>query len=62
MFDDITMNLFRNKEVNQHMEFVDNYFTKTEDNNIFLYRGLLQYFSWKKETHESIDIVRPHQN
>ena len=29
MFDDIIINLLRNKAVNQHVEVVDSYFTKT---------------------------------
>ena len=41
------------------MEAFDNYFTKIEDNNIFLYRGLLQVFTWKKATHEVLDGVCP---
>ena len=59
LFDKIIMNLFRNKAVNQRMKVVDFYFTKTEDKNIFLYIVSLKYFSWKKATNESIDVVRP---
>ena len=60
MFDDIILNLSRNKEVNQHMEVIDSYFTKTENNNVFMYRDSLQDFSWKKSTHEDRDAVCPH--
>ena len=60
IFDDIKMNIFRNKAENQHMEVVDIYFTKIEDKNIFMYRGILQYLYWKKFTHESLDVVRQH--
>ena len=35
---------------------------KTEDSNISIYRGSLQYFYWKKATHKIIDVVRPHYN
>ena len=45
VFDDIITNVFRNKEVNQHMEVVDSYLTKTEDNSFFMYRDSLQDFS-----------------
>ena len=46
MFDLIMVNLFRNTAENQHMEVVDGYFTKTDDNNIFMNKGSLQYFYW----------------
>ena len=49
MFDKIILNLFSNKALNQHMEVVDSYFTKTEDNNICLYRGSLQDFHGIKQ-------------
>ena len=62
VLDYIKMNLFRNKAVNQHVEVVDSNFTKTEDKDIFLYRGSLQDFSWKKATHESIDVVCTNYN
>ena len=62
IFDDIIINLFRNKSEKQNMEVVDSYFTKTEDNNIFMYRGSLKYFYWEKSTHESLDFVRSHYN
>ena len=60
MFDDTTMNIFRNKAENQHMKVVDGYFTKTEDNNLFIYIGSLQDIYWKNDTHEIIDVLRPH--
>ena len=39
MFDEIVMNIFRKKAVNQRVDVVDGYFTKTEDNKIYMYRG-----------------------
>ena len=61
MFDDIIMNTLGNKGDNQHVEVVDIYFTKTEDSNIFMWIGSLQYFYWKKDTSESLDVVSlPH--
>ena len=36
MFDDIKINIFRNKLVNQHVKVVDSYFTKTENNKIYV--------------------------
>ena len=42
------------------MKVVDSYFTKIEDNNIFLYRGLLQYYTWNKSTQKSPSSIRPH--
>ena len=44
------------------MEVVDSYFTKTEDNNIFMYRVSLKDFYWEKSTYESLDFVRSHYN
>ena len=42
------------------MKVVDSSFKKIEDNNIFLYRGSLQYFTCKRATHESLDGVLPY--
>ena len=53
------MNPFSNKADNQHMEGVDSYFTKTEENIIFMYRGTIYDYYWKKDNHESLDFVRP---
>ena len=61
MFDDIIINIFRNKEEKQHMEFVEGYFTKTEDNKNN-YIGSLQYFNWKKDTLEMLDFLSIHYN
>ena len=36
IFDDILINLFRNKSLNQHVESVDSYFTKTKNKNIYI--------------------------
>ena len=62
MFDDIIMNLFSNKSVNQHVKVVYRYFTKTDNNKINTYRGSSQGFYWKKGTLESLDVVHPHLN
>ena len=34
-FDDIIMNIFKKKILNQHMEVIDSYFTKIDDINCF---------------------------
>ena len=44
------------------MEVVYSYFKNPEKNKIYMYRGSLQDFYWKKRTHESLDIVCPHFN
>ena len=44
------------------MEVVGSYLKKTEDKNIFMYRGSLQGFYWKKSAHESLYIVLTHYN
>ena len=45
-----------------NVEVVDSYFTKTENSKIYMYRGSLQYFHWKKDTHGSLGIICPHLN
>ena len=44
------------------METVDSYFTNIENNIIYMFRGSLQNFYWKKVTHESLDIEYIHFN
>ena len=48
MFDDIIMNMIRNKVLECHVEGVDIYFTKTENSIIYMYRGSLQDFTARK--------------
>ena len=62
MFDDIIMNLFKNKALNQHVELVDIHFTLIYNNKMNMYRGSLQEFYWRKGIHESPDFVRTHFN
>ena len=62
IFDDIIMNIFSNKAVNQHVKLVHSYFTKTKTNKIYIYLRLLQYFYCNKGTHEIPDSVRPYFN
>ena len=38
-------------------EGVDSDFTNIEENIIYMYRGSLQEFYWKKGTNESIDVA-----
>ena len=47
MFDDTIMNMIRNKALECHSEGVDSYFTKIENNIIYMYRGSLQDFYWR---------------
>ena len=61
VFDDIIMNMIRNKALECHEEevgvFLQIFITKT-----YLYRGPLQYFYWKKGTRECLDVPRVHFN
>ena len=41
IFDDIIINIFRNKELECHVEVVDSYFTKPENNKKYMYTGSL---------------------
>ena len=49
-FDDIIMNIFRNKALECYMEVVGGYLTKTENNKIYMYIGSLQYFIGRKSS------------
>ena len=60
MFDDIIMNIFRSKALEFNVELVDSIFTKTENNKIYMYRGSIQDFYWKKFTHESLYVLYQH--
>ena len=60
--DDIIINISRNKSVNQQVEVVDSYLSKTENNKIYMYRGSTKYFILNKGTHESLGGVSPHFN
>ena len=53
MFDETTMNININKALEFHVEGVDRHFTNIENNIIYMYRGSLQGFYWKRVTHES---------
>ena len=61
-FDDINMNIIRNKELEYHVETFDIYFTNIDNNIIYMSRGSLQEFYWKKGTHESLDVACIHFN
>ena len=62
IFDDIIMNMTRNKASEFHCEGVDSYFTNSDNNIIYMYRGSLQGFYCKKGTHKSLDVPCPHFN
>ena len=62
MFDDIIMNMIRNKVLEYHVEGVDSNFTNMDNHRIYMYRGSLHEFNWKKFTHKIIDVVCPHFN
>ena len=62
MFYDIIMNMIRNKALEWHVETVDSYFTNIENNIIYMYRGSLRNFYWRKFTHEILDIEYLHLN
>ena len=55
MFDDIIMNMIRNKSLKSHEEGVD-IFTNIENRRIYMYRGSLNDFYWKKGTNKSLDF------
>ena len=44
VFDDIITNKFKNKAENQHMEVVNSYFTKIEENDILCTEGHFKIF------------------
>ena len=48
IFYDIMMNIIRNKILECHKKEDDCFFTNISNNNIYMYRGSLQYFYWKK--------------
>ena len=62
MFDSIIMNIISNKALEYHKEGVDRFFTKIYNNTIYMYRGSLREFYWKKGTHKSLDVVCIHFN
>ena len=62
MFDEIIMNMIRDKALELHLEGVDSYFTKVDNNIIYMYRGYLHDFYWNKGTHESLDVACLHFN
>ena len=49
IFDDIIMNIIRNKKLARHNEEKYCLFKNIENNIIYMFRGSLQYFYWKKE-------------
>ena len=60
MFDDIIMNIIRNKKLARHNE--ENYFlfTQIENKTIYMYMGSLQDFYWKKGTYECLEVPYVH--
>ena len=62
MFDYIIMNMISNKVLECHVVGVDSYFTKMDNNIIYMYRGSLQEFYCNKGNHESLDAVCPNLN
>ena len=61
-FDRKIMNILSNKAVNQQVEVLDMYFSKIENNKMYMYIGSLQYFYYNKDNHESLDVLHPHYN
>ena len=55
MFDDIIINIIRNKALECHEEEVD-FFTNIENKNIYMYRGSLQEFYLEKGNHDCLDV------
>ena len=62
MFDDIIINMIRNKALEYHKEGVDSFFTNIENKRIYMYRGSLQEFYRNKVTHENINVPCVHFN
>ena len=48
MVDNIIMNIFRKKALECHVQVVDSYFTKTDNNKIYMYRGHFKTFTGRK--------------
>ena len=62
MFYDIIMDMIMNKLLLYHVVGVESYFTKMENNIIYMYKGSLQVFYWEKGSHESLDVLSPNFN
>ena len=60
--DDIIMNMISNNVLGYHQEGGNSLFKNIENKSIYMYRGSLQDFLWKKETHESLDVPCVHFN
>ena len=57
-FDDIIMNIFRNKALECYMEVVGGYLTKTENKKIYMYIGSLEDFIGRKSSMEVLMLDR----
>ena len=61
MFDDIIMDRIKIIQSSQnYTEEHDCVFTQIDNDMIYIYRGSLQYFYWKKGTCECIDMPCEH--
>ena len=60
MFDDIFINIISNKALKYHHKGVDSLFKNIANKIIYMYRGSLQDFYWKKGTYECLDDVCVH--
>ena len=56
MFDDITMGIIRKNEFPHPTAETDCVFTHIDSNIIYMYRGPLQYFYWRKGTYECLEM------
>ena len=56
VFDEIIMNIIRNKKLERHNEENDCLFTKIENSIIYMYRGSIQYFKLEKGTYECLEV------
>ena len=54
MFDDIIMKIINSKKLAHTTEENDCLFTHIQNNTIYMYRGSLKEFYWKKETYECL--------
>ena len=60
MFDDISMGIISKNEFPQPADEKDCLFTQIDNNIIYMYRGQLQDFYWRKVTYECLEMPCVH--
>ena len=60
MFDYIIMDVISNNEFTHPSEEYNYLYIQIDNNIIYMYRGLLQYFYWRKGTYECLEVPCEH--